>query len=99
MPDDPVAEMMEELSSHVIDALEDCLERGMQPPFVMCAVSANGSVSATRLVSPETEMETLAEHFEEDGFRTPINIMIVDQAGNAVRVKITTPGAMAQTVS
>jgi hypothetical protein len=40
----------------------------------------NGCVLSTRF-TPGSEMEVLAEYFPEEGFRLPINIMIVDQEG------------------
>jgi uncharacterized protein (DUF302 family) len=38
-------------------------------------------------------MEVLAEYFPEEGFLLPINVMIVDQEGEAARVTVTADGA------
>jgi len=37
--------------------------------------------------------DVLAEHYEEEGFRTPMTIAVVDQTGEAVRIGITADDA------
>jgi hypothetical protein len=80
-----------DLSEAITEVLQECIARGMQSPFVVSAMSPNGSVTAFRFLGPSEEMETLAEHFEDEGFVLPINIIVMDQAGAAERVVIS-PG-------
>jgi hypothetical protein len=74
-----------ELRGHLVEMLEACRERGMQPPFVVCAASRNGSVLCIRC-SDGAEPDVLAEHFEPAGFTLPITCMVLDQAGGAVHI-------------
>jgi uncharacterized protein (DUF302 family) len=78
---------MEELQEHILEALRHCIEIGMKLPFVVCAVGTNGSVLVTR-INEGREPDTLAQHSEDHGFTTPVNIMVVDQDGEAARVVI-----------
>ena len=77
--------------THLISVVETCIERGMQPPFIVCLVSANGSILAVRFNVPD-EPDILAEHPQDGMFRLPINGMVVDQTGEAVRVVIDKEG-------
>ena len=49
---------MVDLLEHLHEALEACVERGMQLPFIMCAISPNGCVSTAaaliQMFSPNT---------------------------------------------
>jgi hypothetical protein len=79
------------LSDALAEVLEQCLDRGMQPPLIMVAVSPNGSVSVTRW--PEGhDPEPLAEYFEPAGFALPMTLVVVDQRNEAVRVVFTAAG-------
>ena len=78
----------EKLGQFIIDVLTACGERGMQPPFIVCVASPNGSVLAVRIVGDGSPGESLAQHFEPEGFKTPITCMVIDQTGDAVRVSI-----------
>jgi len=64
----------------------------MTLPFVAACVSANGSVMALRYEASVdgdgAEAVTLAQHTDGPGFALPINIMISDRSGEAVRVTI-----------
>lgn len=87
---------MDELTTALRQALETCLANGMTLPFVAAAVASNSSVFTVRY-EPDPQGEglravPLADHTEGSGFALPINIMIMDQAGEAVRVKIATSG-------
>ena len=77
---------MEELAEHLARILNACEERGMQPPFIFCATSRNGSVVCIRMAADEDTV--LAQHFEPEGFIAPISCMVLDQTGEAVRVTI-----------
>jgi len=72
------------------EALETCVERGMKLPFILCSTSPNGSVICMRVRGGGIEPEELCEHFEPEGFRMPVTLMVLDQNGEAVRITITT---------
>ena len=72
------------------EALETCVERGMKLPFILCSASPNGSVICMRVRGGGIEPEQLCEHFEPEGFRMPVTLMVLDQNGEAVRITITT---------
>jgi hypothetical protein len=76
---------MEELQEHFVEALSHCIDIGMKLPFIVCAISPNGSVLVTR-INEGRGPDTLAQHFENGAFRAPINIMVVDHDGEAARV-------------
>ena len=69
------------LFEHATAALNACIDRGMQLPFILCAVAPNGSVAAIR--TDGVERELLVEHIEPEGFRLPITILVLDHAGEA----------------
>jgi len=79
------------ITSLLSEILEICDEQGMQPPFILCAASPNGSVLCIR-VSKDKDPAVLAEHFEPEGFTFPIIVMVIDQTGEAVRIDIPRPG-------
>jgi len=85
---------MDKLSEGMRDVLrqclEQCLEEGMQPPLILCVVSPNGSVMVMRTDGEHPEI--LTEHTEGAGFSTPINCMVVDQAGAAAHITIEPSG-------
>ncbi len=68
--------------------LQECEQKGMVLPFILVAVGRNGSVLVLRVPGGGSEGELLAEHDEDEGFRTPITCMVVDQTGEAVRITI-----------
>ena len=79
-----------ELSEALAGVLESCLDHAMQLPLIMCAASPNGSVISARYEETRAGLkcEFLSEHIENGGFAIPLNIMITDQAGEAVRMLI-----------
>ena len=87
---------MEDLPEQFRNMLLSCLEEGMQPPFILASVAVNGSTLTIKYVWSEAhegfDAVPLAEHFEREGFQIPINIMIVDSRGEAVRVLIESGG-------
>jgi hypothetical protein len=87
---------MVELTQTLGRALEHCREIHMVLPFIATVVSSNGCVFAVRYENdPDAEglrAAPLAEHTEGPGFILPINIMIMDQTGEAIRVAITAAG-------
>ncbi|MCZ6861828.1 MAG: hypothetical protein O7I42_16390 [Alphaproteobacteria bacterium] len=86
---------MNDLSEVLGDALQQCLDHGMQLPFIMAAVSLNGCAVTVRFEQgndEEVEATFLAEHTEVSGGVMPINIMVTDHIGEAVRIKIDQDG-------
>ena len=82
----PEVAMIDALAEHIAGILSACEERGMQPPFIFCAATRNGSVVCIRMAGDEDTV--LAQHFEPEGFTPPISCMVLDQTGEAVRVTI-----------
>ena len=88
-------ERMNDLSEVLGDVLQECLDHGMSLPFIMAAVSLNGCAVIVRFEQgndEEVEATFLAEHTEVAGVVMPINIMVTDQTGEAVRIKIDQDG-------
>jgi hypothetical protein len=46
-------ETLPSFMTHLISVVETCIERGMQPPFIVCLVSTNGSTLAVRFNVPD----------------------------------------------
>ena len=84
-------DVMDKLSETLRDVLMVCIQKEMQLPFIVCAISPNGSVYCIRC-NAEAEPEMLARHVESEGFRLPVTFMVVDQAGAAVRVSVVKGG-------
>jgi hypothetical protein len=76
----------------IIEIVNRCADMGMEPPFITCTVSPNGSVLAVRVKGDETPNEPLAEHYEKPGFLLPMTIVVVDQRNEAARVTIAASG-------
>jgi hypothetical protein len=83
---------MDNLTQMLADVFDRCLADGMKLPFILCAAAVNGSVLAYRFHGPGIAMDELAEHPMPEGMQLPINLMIVDQTGEATQVVITTEG-------
>ncbi|MDI2075361.1 hypothetical protein [Bradyrhizobium sp. Mp27] len=66
-------------------------EHGMRLPIIVCNVANNGSVLVTR-INEGAEPDTLAQHYENNAFALPINVMLVSQNNKAVRVVIEREG-------
>ena len=102
-PDPRAAEVLKTLPNRLAEVLTECLNTGMVPPFIVASISPNGGVYVMRYVAAESglkaeplvvKVEPLAEHAVEPGLLLPINIMIVDQTGEAARVVINQTGTM-----
>jgi len=46
--------------THLVSVVETCIERGMQPPFIACLVSTNGSILAVRFNVPDQQTSWLS---------------------------------------
>jgi hypothetical protein len=79
--------IIEELADTFGDIYDQCVEHGMQQPFVVCGVGRNGSVVATR-VNGDGTTDVLARHIEAGAFGLPIHITIVSQDGRVARVTV-----------
>jgi hypothetical protein len=75
------------LAAKITEAISACLQRGMKLPFVVAMVGPNGSVFCLRYDMSEAgdglEATPLAEHGDPGDFASPINMMVVDQTGQA----------------
>ena len=84
---DDFNELQTDLTNSIAVFIRECRKGGMVMPFIVCAVSPNGSVVVTRVGSGDAE--PLAEHYEAHGFSVPMTIMIVDQENTAAKATIT----------
>ena len=66
-----------DLTNFIGSVIKECPEDGMIMPFIVCAVSPNGSVVVSRVGSGD--MEPLAEHHGDRGFSITMTIVVVDQ--------------------
>jgi hypothetical protein len=92
-PDDNLAEVPLEVVPDLYfgDVFKQCEESGMVVPFVGCAISSNGSVTALRM-DGKSDAQVLAEHTEGVGFRLPLTIVVVDRKNEAAKITIDTTG-------
>ena len=85
-------EQLERLAGFIADGVAQCRDYGMELPFVISASSADGSTCVARYfqTAPGDKLscEILEDYTVDTGFEFPINIMIVDQTGEAVRIEI-----------
>lgn len=80
------------LGDAFVETLQRCLDEGMQPPFIVCAVAINGAGQIYR-ITPGEDGECLAQSHAAGGMmQLPINMMVVDQDGDAARVLISANG-------
>ena len=81
---------MEGLIIKFANALQECLDSGMEPPFIVAVIGANGSCQNWRYDVNEQgdglAAKLLTQHSEAGGMALPLNFVVVDAAGNAVRV-------------
>ncbi len=78
---------MDELGAVLAEVIEMCIEREMVRPFILISASRNGSVLALRC-NEDGEPDVLAEHYEDELFLAPVNVMVVDQNDEAVHITI-----------
>jgi hypothetical protein len=69
----------------------------MPLPYLFVAVAINGGILGARYLLDESgtglEAEMLVEHTPGGMMQMPINVMIIDAKGEAVRVLVTPEGA------
>jgi hypothetical protein len=68
---------------------QECVEqRKMQFPLILCAIGANGAVQAYKVHGPGRALWQLTDQSAlGDSMQWPINLMIVDRAGEAMLVR------------
>lgn len=76
-----------DLTNFIATVISECRDDGMVMPFIVCAVSPNGSVVVSRVGSGD--VEPLAEHQEARGFSVPMTIVVVDQENKTAKATIT----------
>jgi hypothetical protein len=69
--------------------IERADDDGMRLPYILCAISPNGSLTIGRFNAPGVDPDMLAEHYESEGFRLPMTITLIDQENRAIRGEIT----------
>jgi hypothetical protein len=76
-----------DLTNRINEMFKRCEKEGMVFPLIMCTVSPNGSVLASRLNSIGCA-KILAQHCEPDGFKVPLSLVLVDQNNAVARITI-----------
>jgi hypothetical protein len=76
-----------DLNTVVSEILAQCVRKGMRLPFIVVAISPNGSVTAIRAGGGPSE--TLANHIEGDEPSFPITVVVVDQNNEMIHVTVT----------
>jgi hypothetical protein len=96
MAEEERSSSLTEVGDFLVRALSACLTRGMELPLICVAVAVNDSLFAVRYEGTDAGFHgtLLAEHNVERGFVLPINIMVVDQIGEAVRAKVDVTGSV-----
>jgi hypothetical protein len=83
---------MEDLAQQLGEILATARDSGMVLPYYMVAVAHNGSMIFIKYEEDQAgyglKAEQLADYINDDGFMIPINMMLVDKTGQAVRVFI-----------
>jgi hypothetical protein len=75
MTDRNLVETKDDLTNSINEMFKRCEEEGMVFPFIACTISPNGSVLASRMDSIGCT-KTLAQHFEPDGFKVPLSLVL-----------------------
>ena len=80
-------ETKDDLTNRINEMFKRCEEDGMVFPLIMCTISPNGSVFASRIDSTGCA-KILTQHSEPDGFRVPLSLVLVDQNNAVARITI-----------
>jgi hypothetical protein len=87
MTDFDHVETEDDLTNRINEMFKRCEKEGMVFPLVMCTISPNGSVLASRVDSIGCA-KILAQHSEPDGFKVPLSLILVDQNNAVARITI-----------
>lgn len=86
-----MAEEQDQLNHYLRSALTQSVEElGFHEPLIVACLAVNGSVVVIR--TEGEHVEDLASHTEGPGFTPPINVLITDARGEAMRLLITSEG-------
>ena len=87
--------MNDYITAQVAEILESAGDKGFVLPWHMAIIGANGAMFYSRYVANAEgtglDCEVLREYTPDDGFKTPINIVVVDSEGNAQRAVLEGP--------
>jgi hypothetical protein len=75
---------MEWFADAIRKMLEYCGTHGLEPPYIVCAASPDGSALVSRVI-PGRAPETLAEHNSDGEWEVPIGGVLLDQTGQSLR--------------
>jgi hypothetical protein len=78
--------MLDSLQDPLRDVARMCKQHNLLMPIIVCIASPNGSLLAIRMGVEESSV--LAQHIEDDGFRGPFRVMLVDQSNKAVKLVV-----------
>jgi hypothetical protein len=84
------AQTLKELEESFTTVLQTCVAGGMPLPYQVVVVGLNGSCEVVRIPG-DGGADELMRH-DEGGFLVPVNMMIIDATGEAVRVVIKREG-------
>jgi hypothetical protein len=87
MTDCDHVETKNDLTRRINEMFKRCEEEGMVFPLIMCTISPNGSVLASRMDSIGCA-KILTHHSEPDGFKVPLSLVLVDQNNVVARITI-----------
>jgi len=87
MTDCDHVETKKDLTNRITEMFKRCEEEGMVFPLIMCTISPNGSVLASRMDSIGYA-KILTQHSEPDGFKVPLSLVLVDQNNAVARITI-----------
>ena len=89
-----MTEDLTRMTAALSEFLATMLQEGFVLPFTMAAIAANGSVYVIRYGQGETGLVPthLAEHVDGQGFKTPVNLVLVDSRGEAARMVVRPDG-------
>jgi hypothetical protein len=85
---------MDPIQHMIVDALEKLGAAGWEAPIFFVAVAANGSMVYGRYDATDAgglEATLLAEHIEDAALMLPINMMMSNTEGEAIRLSINKP--------
>jgi hypothetical protein len=87
MTDRGRVETKDNLTNRINEMFERCEQEGMVFPLIMCTISPNGSVLASR-IDRIGSAKILTQHSEPDGFKVPLSLVLVDQNNTVARITV-----------